>query len=142
MNNRGKRLTSFPEQDSSKDWAITQMHPPLLESRNHLPNQHRALRSEEGKAASWKLGLGLGLTLFIVKDHTSDIVHDVTSPYQVYCRRDGRCSAPLIEYAEVGRSVVYGRIVFEAVIGCIVRCILPRQLLSTFTLLRQAGQAI
>lgn len=66
-------------------------------------------------------------TLLIVKDHTSLIVHDVTTPDEVDCRCDRGRTAPLIKDAEVGRSVIYWRVVLESIVSRVVSCVLSSQ---------------
>lgn len=108
--------------DSSMDWAIDQMHRPHQVSQSHLPDQLLCSTFRVPGESHTP-----GLTLFVVEYHPSLIIHDVTTPNEVDCGRDRRRSAPLIQDAQMGRPVIYRRIVLESIVSGIMRCVLHYQ---------------
>jgi hypothetical protein len=89
----GRELTSCLGRGSSMDLAIDRTH--LL----------RLVRRSRLSSACPDCLLGT-LTLLIIEDDSSLVVHDMTSPNEVDSRGHRCRSSPFIEYAQVCGSVV------------------------------------
>ena len=95
-------LTFCRERDSSMDLAKDQTRQQHLGLKSRLSHQLPSCSAR--------------LTLLVVKDDTSFVVHDMTTPNEINSRSDRCRSAPSVQHTQVSRAMIDGRISMQTIV--------------------------